>query len=448
MDLTCLLPRLSQTQPISIYGRVLKAIGLMVEGTGLSATIGQNCHIIKASGEMVTEAEVVGFRGDRVILMPFGEMQGIGTGDRILYEPRPVHIPVGNCVLGRVLDGLGRPIDGKGPIPFTENYPLHGNIPGPLERDRIATPMDLGIRSVNALVTCGVGQKLGIFAGSGVGKSVLLGMMSRHAAADVNVIALIGERGREVKEFIERELGEEGLERSIVIAATSDQPPLIRLRGALIATAIAEYFRDQGKHVLLMMDSVTRLAHAQREIGLAVGEPPTAKGYPPSVFNMLPKVLERVGPARGGSITGLYTVLVDGDDLNDPVADAVRAILDGHVVLSRSLAVQGHYPAIDVLGSISRVMSDIVSVEHQSTARALLELMTIYHNSEELINLGAYQPGTNFKLDVAIAMRESIRKFLMQERDEHYGLADSVLMLGELLAEATRVSSTMEKGRR
>lgn len=381
------------------------------------------------------------------MIMPFGQMQGISAGDRILFEPRPVQVPVGPSVLGRVLDGLGRPIDGKGPIPSIENYPLNGTIPSPLERDRISQPMDLGIRAMNALLTCGVGQKLGIFAGSGVGKSMLLGMISRHASADVNVIALIGERGREVKEFIERELGSDGLQRSIVIAATSDQPPLVRLRGALIASAIAEYFRDQGKHVLLMMDSVTRLAHAQREVGLAVGEPPTAKGYPPSVFNLLPKVLERVGPARGGSITGLYTVLVDGDDMTDPVADAVRSILDGHILLSRSLAIQGQYPAIDVLGSISRVMSDVVSVEQQDAARTLLEMMTVYQNSEELINLGAYQPGTNFKLDVAIAMRDPIRHFLMQKRGEHQGLAESASMLDQLLQDVKHASAKIGNGR-
>ena len=380
------------------------------------------------------------------MIMPFGDMQGISAGDRILFEPHPVQVSVGPSVLGRVLDGLGRPIDGKGTIPYVENYPLHGTIPSPLERDRISQPMDLGIRAMNALLTCGVGQKLGIFAGSGVGKSMLLGMISRHTSADVNVIALIGERGREVKEFIERELGPDGLRRSVVIAATSDQPPLVRLRGALIASAIAEYFRDQGKHVLLMMDSVTRLAHAQREVGLAVGEPPTAKGYPPSVFNLLPKVLERVGPARGGSITGLYTVLVDGDDMNDPVADAVRAILDGHILLSRSLAIQAHYPAIDVLGSISRVMSDVVSAEQQSAARTLLEMMTVYQNSEELINLGAYQPGTNFKLDVAIAMREPIKQFLMQERDTYHGLTESKQMLDQLLQDVQHASAKNGKG--
>ena len=446
MDLTCLLPRLNEADPISMYGRVLKAVGLTVEGSGPSAAIGQSCRILKDSGELVTEAEVVGFRGDRVMLMPLGEMQGISTGDRILYKRRPVQVPVGSAVLGRVLDGLGRPIDGKGPLSVTKHYPLSGNIPTPFERDRITQPMDLGIRSMNALLTCGIGQKLGIFSGSGVGKSVLLGMISRHATADVNVIALIGERGREVKEFIERELGHEGLQRSIVIAATSDQPPLVRLRGALMASAIAEYFRDQGKQVLLMMDSVTRLAHAQREIGLAVGEPPTAKGYPPSVFNLLPKILERIGPAHGGSITGLYTVLVDGDDLNDPIADAVRAILDGHIVLSRNLAIQGHFPAIDVLGSISRVMSDVVSIEHQQAARSLLEVMTVYQNSEELINLGAYQSGTNFKLDVAIAMREPIRQFLLQERDKKSGLSESVKMVHELVEHANNLSTINGKG--
>ena len=448
MDLTCLLPRLNEADPISMYGRVLKAVGLTVEGSGPSAAIGQSCRILKESGVLVTEAEVVGFRGDRVMLMPLGEMQGISTGDRILFHPNPVQVPVGGEVLGRVLNGLGRPIDGKGPLSVTEHYPLSGHIPTPLERDRITEPMDLGIRSMNALLTCGVGQKLGIFAGSGVGKSVLLGMISRHATADVNVIALIGERGREVKEFIERELGLEGLQRSIIIAtATSDQPPLVRLRGALMASAIAEYFRDQGKQVLLMMDSVTRLAHAQREIGLAVGEPPTAKGYPPSVFNLLPKVLERVGPARGGSISGLYTVLVDGDDLNDPIADAVRAILDGHILLSRNLALQGHFPAIDVLGSSSRVMADVVSVEQQRAVRSLLEVMSVYQNAEEMINLGAYQSGTNGKLDVAIAMREPLRQFLVQERDEKSSLDESVRMVHELIAHASSLTTTNEKGR-
>ena len=447
MNLTSLLPRLNDTDSLSIHGKVLKAVGLTVEGSGPSASIGQCCQILKESGELVTEAEVVGFRGDRVMLMPLGEMQGISTGDRILFKARPVDVPVGIGVLGRVLDGLGRPIDGRGPLSVNDHYPLSGNIPTPLERDRIVQPMDLGVRAMNALLTCGVGQKLGIFAGSGVGKSVLLGMISRHASADINVIALIGERGREVKEFIERELGPEGLQRSIIIAATSDQPPLVRLRGALLASAIAEYFRDRGKQVLLMMDSVTRLAHAQREIGLAVGEPPTAKGYPPSVFNLLPKVLERIGPAHGGSITGLYTVLVDGDDLNDPIADAVRAILDGHIVLSRHLAVQGHFPAIDVLGSISRVMPDIVSPEHLAAARSLLEVMTVYQNSEELINLGAYQPGTNPKLDMAIAMREPIRQFLQQERDQNADLSECVQMVYELLEHAENLSTTNGKGR-
>lgn len=424
----------------------MNAIGLTIEGTGPHVALGQNCRILNRAGATVTEAEVVGFRHNRVMLMPFGEMQGIGPGDKIRYDCRPSRVEVGPGLLGRVLDGLGRPIDGRGPIPFVETYSLTGNIPSPLERDRISQPMDLGIRSMNALSTCGVGQKLGIFAGSGVGKSVLLGMISRHATADINVIALIGERGREVKEFIERELGQESLQRSIVIAATSDQSPLVRLRGASIATAIAEYFRDQGRHVLLMMDSVTRLAHAQREIGLAVGEPPTAKGYPPSVFHLLPKILERVGPARGGSITGLYTVLVDGDDLTDPIADAVRAILDGHIVLSRSLASQGHFPAIDVLGSLSRVMSDVVSSEHVDAARAFLEIMAVYKNSEELINLGAYQPGSNRKLDVAIAMHEPFQEFLAQKRDVRIGLAASLENLRQVLQHARKMASGKMKG--
>ncbi len=447
MNLSSLLPRLNETDSITVFGRVVNAVGLTVEGTGPPVTVGQSCHILKESGETVTEGEVVGFRQGRVLLMPYGDMQGIRAGDRILYDSRSSHIRVGSLTLGRVLDGLGRVIDGRGPIPFTEAYPFSGQIPTPFERDRIVQPMDLGLRSMNALLTCGVGQKLGIFAGSGVGKSVLLGMISRHASADVNVIALIGERGREVKEFIERELGPEGLQRSVVIAATSDQSPLVRLRGALLATAIAEYFRDQGKHVLLMMDSVTRLAHAQREIGLAVGEPPTAKGYPPSVFNLLPKVLERVGPARGGSITGLYTVLVDGDDLTDPIADAVRAILDGHIVLSRNLATQGHFPAIDVLGSISRVMSDVVPSEHLNAARSFLEIMAVYQNSEELINLGAYQPGSNAKLDVAITMRDSIRQFLTQQRETRVSIEDSVHALDELLQHAKHVSTAYANGK-
>ena len=448
MDLASLLSRVERVQPLTIYGKVLKAVGLMVEGTGPQTSIGQRCRIIKDSGTVVTEAQVVGFKGERVLLMPLGEMQGIGAGDRILFDSQPACVTVGSALLGRVLDGLGNVIDGGEPISSVETYPLSGNIPSPLQRERITQPMDLGVRAMNALLTCGIGQKLGIFAGSGVGKSMLLGMISRHASADVNVIALIGERGREVKEFIERELGPEGLKRSIVVTATSDQPPLVRLRGAFLATAIAEYFRDQGKHVLLMMDSVTRLAHAQREIGLAVGEPPTTKGYPPSVFHLLPKVLERVGAIPGGSITGLYTVLVEGDDMADPIADAVRAILDGHIVLSRTLSVQGHFPAIDVLQSISRVMSDIASPGHLQASRSLVELMSTYQNAEELVNLGAYQAGTNVKLDLAIAMRDPIRTFLTQSREHPVGLADSLQNLEQLLQEATTFHRTQEKGPR
>ena len=446
MRLKNLTQRLDGIQSLTIQGRVLKAVGLTVEGTGPLPSVGQSCRILNEIGEPVVDAEVVGFRGDRVLLMPLGEMRGIGAGHRIAFDSRPVQVAVSPFYLGRVLDGLGRLIDQGEDIPCTESYPLHVGPPNPLDRERISKPLDLGVRGINALLTCGIGQKIGLFSGSGVGKSVLLGMICRHTSADVNVIALIGERGREVKEFIERELGTEGMKRSVVVAATSDQPPMVRLRGAFIATAIAEYFRDQGKQVLLLMDSLTRLAQAQREIGLAVGEPPTAKGYPPSVFTLLPKVLERVGPFGGGSVTGLYTVLVEGDDMTDPVADSVRAILDGHIVLSRHLAMQGHFPAIDVLQSTSRVMSEVTSTEQMMTARSLLEVMATYQNSEELINLGAYHPGANPRLDLAIQMREPIKNFLRQEQDVRAPLAESLQELQELSHRMRSMEQAQIKG--
>ena len=434
-----LIERLDHVQAITVQGTVVKAIGLTLEGVGPRCWIGQSCRILKETGEFVVAAEVVGFRDDRILLMPLGEIRGIGAGNRIEFHSFPAHLAISPLCLGRVLDGLGKPIDGGAPFPWTIKYPIHGEGLNPLDRKRITRPLDVGVRAMNGLLTCGIGQKLGIFAGSGVGKSVLLGMLCRQTAADVNVIALIGERGREVKEFIDKELGPEGLKKSVVVAATSDQPPLVRLRGALVATALAEYFREQGKHVLLLMDSVTRLAHAQREIGLAVGEPPTTKGYPPSVFTMLPKLLERVGQVQEGSITGLYTVLVEGDDLTDPIADSVRSILDGHIVLSRSLAVQGHYPAIDVLQSVSRVMADMVAPDHAATARSLLELMSIYRNAEDLINLGAYQPGTNARLDLAIHMHEPMLRYLRQDKEEHSSYSDSVQGLEALLNQALEV---------
>jgi len=342
-------------------------------------------------------------------------------------------LPVGPGLLGRVLDGLGEPLDDKGPLATSVRYPLHAAPPNPLQRARIRMPLDLGIRAINGFLTCGQGQKMGIFAGSGVGKSVLLGMISRFTQADVNVIALIGERGREVNEFLERDLGAAALQRSVVIVATSDQATLIRLRAALVATTIAEYFRDSGKHVLLLMDSLTRLAYSQREVGLAIGEPPTTKGYTPSVFAMLPKLLERVGTGPGaGTITGLYTVLVDGDDLTDPIADSVRSILDGHIVLSRALASQNQFPAIDLLQSTSRVMRDIVGTDHAAAARCMLELVARYRQSEDLVLLGAYKPGVNKTLDRAVQAQEAINAYLRQDIEQPAPLAASAQSLTAL----------------
>ncbi len=413
-----LIDRLESLPSVTVTGRVMKAVGLTIETTGQHVAIGQRCQIQGGHEHAGLEGEVIGFREDRVLVMPFGSVRGISAGDRVWFDPTPPRLSVSPAMLGRVLDGLGRPIDGRGPLRVTQRYPIYAEAPLPLHRERITQSLDLGVNAINSMLTCGIGQKMGIFAGSGVGKSVLLGMMCRHTAADVNVVALIGERGREVKEFIERELGPAGLQQSIVVVATSDQPPLVRVRAAFVATAIAEFFRDQGNQVLLLVDSLTRLAHAQREVGLAAGEPPTTKGYPPSVFTLFPQVLERIGPLRVGSITGLYTVLVDGDDLNDPIADAIRSIVDGHIVLSRKLAMQAHFPAIDVLQSVSRVMSDIVSPGQLEAAQFLVQLMAEYRNAEDLINLGAYQPGANPRLDVGVHLKANIDDFLRQTRDE------------------------------
>ena len=442
-----LLHRLDRINPVTIDGRVSRAVGLTIEGTGPVSSIGQTCRIVTNDHDVGVEAEVIGFRDDRVLVMPLGEVRGIGPGSRLIYEDRIPSVGVGTALLGRILDGMGRPIDDKGPVSWVETYPLFSPSLNPLERQRISQPLDLGVRAINALLTCGRGQKVGIFAGSGIGKSVLLGMMCRHTAADVTVVGLIGERGREVKEFIEEEIGEEGLRRTIVVAATSDQPPLVRLRGAFIATAIAEYFRDQGKDVLLLMDSLTRVAHAQREVGLAAGEPPTSKGYPPSVFAVLPKILERVGAIDHGSLTGLYTVLVEGDDLSDPVADFIRAVLDGHIVLSRELASRGHFPAIDILQSISRVMPDMAEPSHLSSARMILDMLATYRNAEDLINLGAYRTGTNSRLDVAVAMMEHLRPFLQQEVADRADLAGSLQWLQKLTTLAQEMGKKFTDGR-
>ncbi|NLY30527.1 MAG: flagellar protein export ATPase FliI [Firmicutes bacterium] len=410
------LARIKTAEDIREYGEVTQVIGLTIEANGPRANIGEICRIFTEEAEdRGIPAEVVGFRDRRLILMPLGELAGVGPGSLVQSGKGQLTVEVGENLLGRVLDGLGRPFDGRGPLNGEDYYPLQNSPPDPLERQRIKAPLPVGVRAIDGLLTCGKGQRIGIFAGSGVGKSTLLGMMARNTTADINVIGLIGERGREVREFIERDLGPEGLARSVVVVATSDQPALIRLKGAYTATAIAEYFRDKGYDVLFMMDSVTRFAIAQREVGLAVGEPPATRGYPPSVFAILPKLLERTGPGKTGTITALYTVLVEGDDMNEPITDTVRGILDGHIVLSRRLADRGHYPAIDVLASVSRVMPEVVSRDHLRAAVEVKEMMAAYQEMEDLINIGAYRAGTNPRVDRAISLIEPIRDFLRQD---------------------------------
>ncbi len=407
--------RLEEVELARQLGKVSQVIGLTIESNGPAVKIGEVCNIYPLRGTNAVKAEVVGFKDQKVLLMPLGEMEGIGPGSKVEALGAPLNVGVSNDLLGRVLDGLGQPIDGKGPISAEKTYSVTAAPPNPLNRKRITEPLALGVRSIDALLTVGNGQRIGIFAGSGVGKSTLLGMIARNTQADVNVIGLIGERGREVKEFIENDLQEEGLKRSVVIVATSDQPALIRMKGALLATSIAEYFRNRGKNVMLSMDSITRFSMAQREVGLAIGEPPVTKGYTPSVFATLPKLLERSGTSDKGSITGLYTVLVDADDMNEPIADAVRGILDGHVVLSRKLANKGHYPAVDVLSSISRVMPNVVDKEHLKAANEIKEVLAVYDENEDLINIGAYAKGTNPKIDYAMSKISKVNDFLTQD---------------------------------
>jgi len=427
LDLSAYHNTVIQVNPVRVYGKVTRVTGLMIEGHGPGSHVGSVCRIHPKDERPPFLAEVVGFRDNRVLLMPLGDIRGVGPGSRIVALGESASVGVGRRMVGRVLDGQGMPVDGGPPIYADTRYPLYADPLNPMKRARISEAMDVGIRPLNALLTLGKGQRMGIFAGSGVGKSTLLGMIARYTAADISIIALVGERGREVREFIEKDLGEEGLKRSVVVAATSDQPPLIRLRGAFVATTLAEYFRDQGMDVLLMMDSLTRLAMAQREIGLSVGEPPTTKGYTPSVFALLPKLLERAGSREGGgSITGIYTVLVEGDDFNEPVSDAARAILDGHIMLKRELAAQNHYPSIDLLDSVSRCMRDVVSEEHLSGSRRLIRSVSIFRRSEDLINIGAYVQGTNPQIDSAIDMHEPIRRFLCQGIREKVTLVESV----------------------
>ncbi len=430
-------PRLAQaarvcrrTPLLREEGKVTRVVGLVIEGLGRGSFVGELCHIESAGTGDWIPAEVVGFRDDRVLLMPLGNAEGIGMGCRIRPTGRGSIAAVGDGLLGRVLDGLGRPLDGR-PL---DNVPMRRSLVStplnPLERRPIHEPLDLGVSVLNGLLTVGKGQRVGIMAGSGVGKSVLLGMLSRNARADVSVIALIGERGREVREFIEQILGPEGLARSVVVCATSDQAPLVRMRGAYLATTIAEHFRGQGKDVLMVMDSVTRFAMAQREIGLAVGEPPATKGYTPSVFATLPKLLERAGNDGGpGSLTALYTVLVEGDDMQDPIGDAVRSILDGHIVLSRDLAARAHYPAVDVLTSASRVMSAVTSLEHRTLALKARTLLADYREAEDLINIGAYQPGSNPRIDEAIARKTALDAVLQQSMERNVSLPQTLSAL-------------------
>ncbi|MBL8984852.1 MAG: FliI/YscN family ATPase [Gemmatimonadetes bacterium] len=408
---------IAQTPRFAVHGRVTRVIGQIVEATSLEVAVGEVCRIL-VSGDVGVLAQVVGFHDRGIMLMPLGDLDGIHPGDVVVPLGRSLYAEVGEGLIGRVLNGLGRPIDSDRPIGVTRRYPLSAEPPGPLERNRIQSALSTGVRAIDGFLTVGRGQRIGIMAGSGVGKSVLLGMIARHTSADVNVIALLGERGREVREFIERDLGPEGLKRSVIVVATSDQAAVVRATGALVATAIAEYFRDAGKDVLLMMDSVTRVAMAWREVGLSIGEPPTTKGYPPSVFASLPRLLERAGTGRRGSITGLYTVLVEGDDFNEPVADSARSILDGHIVLSRRLANQKHFPAIDALDSVSRVRDQVTAREDLDAANVLLALEATYRNQEDLITVGAYKPGTDRHLDTAVAIRPELLGILRQAPED------------------------------
>jgi len=432
-DWSELCERVRRIDSVRVSGRVVGATGLLIESQGPPARLGELCAIERGRNATPLLAEVVGFRGGNLLLMPLGELEGIYAGSVVSPTRQQVSVAVGDELLGRVLDALGNPIDGR-PLPaLSSRYALYRDAPPALERPPLREPLPMGVRAIDALLTCARGQRVGIFAGSGVGKSTLMGMLARNSNAQVNVIALIGERGREVREFIEDSLGEEGLQRSVLVVATSDQPAILRQRAAFTATAIAEYFRDSGRDVLLMMDSLTRLAMAQREIGLAAGEPPSARGYTPSVFALMPRLLERAGNSAKGSITAFYTVLVDADDMNDPIADTARAILDGHIVLSRALTGRGHYPPIDPLSSLSRVMPNIVSQAHLQAANRLRQVLAAYRDAEDLIMIGAYQKGANPLVDFALEHRDAIDRFLQQAVHERAEYEQTIAQLMELV---------------
>ncbi|WP_027338690.1 flagellar protein export ATPase FliI [Halonatronum saccharophilum] len=434
INLNSLVGELDNIQRIKFFGKIRRVVGLIIESQGPNVNVGEVCLIETSSNKEKIKAEVVGFKDNSVLLMPLGDMSGVGPGCKVFATNNPLMVKVSDDLLGQVLDGLGNPMSDFSFKGNGKEYSIYNDPPDPLKRRRITEPISLGIRSLDGILTCGKGQRLGIFAGSGVGKSTTLGMIARNTDADVNVIALIGERGREVRDFIERDLGEEGLKKSVVVVATSDQPALVRLKGALVATTIAEYFRDKGKDVNLMMDSVTRFAMAQREVGLAVGEPPATRGYTPSVFALLPKLMERAGTDAKGTITGLYTVLVEGDDMNEPIADAVRGILDGHIVLSRDLASMNHYPAIDILESASRVMNEIVSDEHQRAAAKLREVLATYQEAKDLVSIGAYEVGNDPKLDYALSKLDMVNDFLRQGVNESSDYNETVEALINIFA--------------
>lgn len=410
---------LTRFEPIKYNGIVKKVIGVTVEGTGPQADMGELCriHILdkKTGQERILDAEVVGFKEDSIILMPYGNVNGISPGCPITGTGRAMEVPVGNSLLGRIINGKCEPIDEKGSIVPEAHYSIFRSSPSPLKRERIKKKISVGIKAIDGLLTAGEGQRVGIFSGSGIGKSTLLGMIARYTEADVNVIALIGERGREVRDFLEKDLGEEGLRKSVVVVATSDEAPILRIRGAFIATSIAEYFRDQGLKVMLLMDSITRFARAQREMGLSIGEPPSTRGFPPSVFSILPVLLERTGTSEKGSITAFYTILVEADDMNEPISDNVRGILDGHIVLSRDLASINHYPSIDILNSISRLMVEVVDKAHMENALKIKEILATYREAYDLINIGAYAKGSNPKVDYAIKIIDRVNQFLKQD---------------------------------
>ncbi len=428
--------KLRQLNPIKMVGSVKRAVGLVVESQGPPVSVGELVEIVGKESSRCIPAEVIGFRDHYVLSMPLHKVNGVKLGDRVVCRRKQASVRVSPKLLGRIVDGMGEPIDDLGPIEAIDEYPLQPSGINPMERQNIQEGLGTGIRAIDGLLTCGKGQRIGIFGGSGIGKSTLLGMMARYTSADVNVISLVGERGREVRAFIEKDLGEDGLRRSVVVVSTSDQPPLLRIRAAMVATTFAEYFKNQGKDVLLVMDSITRFAMAQREVGLAAGEPPSSKGYTPSVFALLPRLVERAGNFRsGGSITGFYTVLVEGDDMSDPVADSVRSLLDGHVVLSRELAWRNHYPCIDILASISRLMPELVGKSHMERAGRLREWLSTYQKAEDMINIGAYAKGSNPKIDLAIRKIDSVNNLLRQKSDERVSLETAFSAVNALTAD-------------